>query len=50
MSSGSIVGPNGKKYQPESLRALKCMAKRKIHFSYFHGSEGNISSGSLSLA
>lgn len=40
MSSGSIVGPNGKKYQPESLCMMKCMAKRKVHIGYFCGSEG----------
>lgn len=40
MSSGSIAGPNGKKYQPEGLCVLKCMAKRKIHFGYFYGSKG----------
>lgn len=40
MSSGSIVGPNGKKYQPEGLCTLKRMAKRKIYFGYFFGSEG----------
>lgn len=40
MSSGSIVGPNGKKYQPESLCMLKCMAERKVHLGYFCGSEG----------
>lgn len=40
MSSGSIVGPNGKKYQPAGLCMLKCMAKRKIHFGYFYDSAG----------